>query len=215
MVCVWTARLVMSQLADDPTVSGGDQEGIRRFLTLVIAYSLSLILAAVGFAFYVVLPLWIWFAHSSTKFDSSSSLRNAVRLLIVIIILWIAFTVPLFFFLILFAPLVYAAEVSAILIGSFVMYLAAGPFAVGDSRNARARRTGVAAAIATAANLGIFGVLVFFRLGMTTIVGGEPVVYVLSYLTGLVASVRSAVSFIGIAVRARKRIRQPMAPENV
>lgn len=202
----------MSQFA--PTASASNQEVIRRFLTLTIAYSLSIISAAVGFYFYVVFPLWLWFAYSSTRFDSDRSLRTTVRLLTVSVILWIAFSVPLFFFVTGFGPLVYAAEVSAILIGSVVVYLAASPFAAGNPPNIRARRIGLAAAAATAANLVVLGVFGLLGIGMTIFVGGVAVVYVLLFLVGLVASVISAVSFIRIAIWTRKRIESPLSPSN-
>ena len=163
-------------------VIGGGRDA-RRFITLTVAYSPGLVTAAVGFYFYVVFPLWIWFAPMSLKSASARRPRTAARLLTVSLILWISFTVPLFFFFTFFGWLAYTAEVSAILLGTIVVHRAADSLVVGDPRSARAQRVGLAAGVATSANLVILAASGLLGIGTRIVAGGLPVVNIL-FLTG-------------------------------
>ena len=201
-----SGTITVMEMTDRPLVPSMNEEHVRRFLHLAIAYSLSVTLSGIGFYFYVVIPLWLWFALSSRRVDSSQSIRRARRLLVLNLVLWIAFTVPLFFFIVVFGPLVYAAEVSVVLTGSTLMYLAADSPESGNPRIAIARKIGLAAGAATAANLLVSGVLLALAIGRTVSVTEVATAYALLSIGGLVASIISALSFVRIAMWTRKRV---------
>ena len=195
----------MTVIADRPIVPSIDEAQARRLLLLAIAYSLSITSAAVGFYFYVVIPLWFWLALSSRSFVSQS-LRRARRLLVLSLVLWIAFTIPLFFFILVFSPLIYAAEVSVILIGSTLMYLAANSSASGSPRIAAAGRIGLAAGAATAVILLSVGALLALEIARTIPVGEVVGIFPILSIGALIPSMISALSFVGIAMWTRKRV---------
>ena len=62
------------------------------------SYSIGLTLGAVGFYYYVLFPVWVWFAYTSIRMPSTGALRVTSRHLMVSVVLWISFTIPLFLF---------------------------------------------------------------------------------------------------------------------
>ena len=197
-------RSILSQMpARDARVGMSGRDEARRFFMLASSYSIGLTLAAVGFVYYVLFPVWVWFAYTSIRMPSTGALRVAARRLMVSVVLWISFSIPLFFFFRVFGYFAYAAELSALVLGTVVVYLAAHPFTAADPRAARARFVGLGAGLATAADLVVVSATATFGAGI--VVGGLPLSY-LFLIAGFVIAVLAAASFERIAVRARKRI---------
>ena len=196
----------MKSVAPGATSTSFHEE--RGFLVLSVFYWVCLSLANPLFAlglFYIVLPLWVWFAYRSVRSATAKLQVRAARLLAVSVGLWISSTVPALFFVVIFGLVWWGAMTSAILFATLVVYYGAQPLAARTPGAESLRRRGLVAGAITGAVLPLALTLAFYRRPRDWgLIGPVPVADV-PFLVMLGTATVAGVCFYLIGRKARVR----------